>query len=403
MIFLTAMSWLLYRKDIYRARLKLMMPDYLFMAIIVYAFMYVILPIGPSPFLSKALYFKNVLMLGVMYFFGRVMLLKEYQLINLLKLILTLTVIAFIFNVAEKVSNTHFQSLSGYALWLEEIDKSITSGNYGLTWTFEAESGAKRYAAFFANPLELASAMLLSFSTALILFLNKKGHLSQWIYGSILILSVGCLFFAYSRASIAAFFLLLFFIAIILGYYKFILYGLISVLVFVMFIFLFATDDLRYFVIDSLSLADSSSLGHVVEWIEGLESIAANPLGLGLGTSGNAGGVDAEFKVGGENQFIVFGVQLGVPFLLLYIGLIITSIYYSVKAYRVGLGLAEKAIPFIAATFKFAFLLPLMTANAEVYAYVAYLSWWMVGYSVQLYGDAKERTALGMKINTAVN
>ena len=155
-----------------------MMPDYLFMAIIVYAFMYVILPIGPSPFLSKALYFKNILMLGVMYFFGRVMLLKEYQLIDMLKLILTLTVIAFIFNVAEKVSNTHFQSLSGYALWLEEIDKSITSGNYGLTWTFEAESGAKRYAAFFANPLELASAMLLSFSTALILFLNKKGHLS---------------------------------------------------------------------------------------------------------------------------------------------------------------------------------------------------------------------------------
>ena len=77
MIFLTALSLLLYRKDIYRDRLKLMMPDYLFMAIIVYAFMYVILPIGPSPFLSKALYFKNVLMLGAMYFFGRVMLLRK--------------------------------------------------------------------------------------------------------------------------------------------------------------------------------------------------------------------------------------------------------------------------------------------------------------------------------------
>lgn len=403
MIFLTAMSWLIYRKDLYSIRIRLMVPDYLFIVIILYTLIYVLLPIGPSNFLSKALYFKNILTLGIMYFFGRVIVLKENQLIDLLRLILTLTVIAFVFNVAEKISGTHFQSLSGYALLLEKIDKSIPTGNYGLTWTFEAQSGAKRYAAFFANPLELASAMLLSFSTALVLFLNSKTILARWVVGAILVLSVGCLFFAYSRASIAAFFLLLFFIAVTLGYYRFILYGFLSLLVFSIFIFLFASNDLRFFVIDSVSLADNSSVGHVVEWLEGIESIVSNPLGIGLGTSGNAGGVDEEFKVGGENQFIVFGVQLGIPFLLLYISLIFFSIYYSVKAYRLGVGRFEKAVPFIAATFKFAFLLPLMTANAEIYVYVAYLSWWMVGYSVQFYGDAKERTALGMKINTAVN
>lgn len=329
-----------------------------------------------------------------MYFFGRIVFLKEGQLIDLLKLILTLTVVAFVFNLAEKISGTHFQSLSGYSLWLEEIDKGIPSGNYGLTWTFEAESGAKRYAAFFANPLELASAMLLSFSTALVLFLNTKNNLVRWTSAILLALSIGCLFFAYSRASIIAFFLLLFFIAIILGYYRFILYGLISVLFFSIFIFLFAGKDLQFFVIDTISLADSSSLGHVIEWLEGIESIVSNPLGIGLGTSGNAGGVDAEFKVGGENQFIVFGVQLGVPFLLLYISLIFCSIYYSVKAYRLGEGLFERAVPFIAGTFKFAFLLPLMTANAEIYAYVAYLSWWMVGYSIQFYGAKKQSIAL---------
>ena len=179
------------------------------------------------------------------------------------------------------------------------------------------------------------------------------------------------------------FFLLLFFIAITLGYYRMIIYGAVLVVLFFGSIFLFAEDDLRYFVIDSFNLADSSSVGHVVEWIEGIESMVSTPMGIGLGTSGNAGGVNEELKIGGENQFIIFGVQLGVPFLILYASLIFSSIYYSIKAYKLGNTISERAIPFVAATFKFAFLLPLMTANAETYLYVAYLSWWMVGYSIK--------------------
>ncbi len=40
---------------------------------------------------------------------------------------------------------------------------------------------------------------------------------------------------------------------------------------------------------------------------------------------------------------------------------------------------------FLAATVKVALLLPLFTANAELYAYVSWLTWWMVGFSVREY------------------
>jgi hypothetical protein len=387
MVFITLLSWLLYRRNVFTNPIRLQTTDYLFIALLGYALLYVFLPIGEVSFVNKALYFKNILMLGLMYLLGRLMVLESYQVMNILKIILSITVLAFTLNVVEKSLDTHFQSFIGYANLNQEINGIDPEGIHGLTYTFGAESGAKRFAAFFSNPLELAASMLLSFSAAFILFINSKGVLSKSKYGLLMALSTCCLLFAYSRASLGAFFLLIFFIAIILGYYRLIIYGAILVGLFFGTVFIFASDDLRYFVVDTFSLADQSSVGHVLEWLEGVDSIISNPLGIGLGTSGNAGGVNEELKIGGENQFIIFGVQLGIPFLILYIVLIYCSISATVKSYRTSSIVSDKAISFVSASFKFAFLLPLMTANAETYLYVAYLSWWMVGYSVKSFDN----------------
>lgn len=384
LVFIAFISWLMYKRDLFNSPIRLRIPDYLFICILLYSLIFVVFPFGPASFLNKAIYFKNILMLGAMYFFGRVMILNHLQVMYLLRIILTLTILAFFVNLIEKFTNIHFQSLIGYGDLLLERKEILPTGNYGLTWTFEAQSGAKRFAAFFSSPLELAAAMLLSFSTALVLFLNINNRFYKVKYGALIILSIGCLLFAYSRSSLIGFFLLIFFIALVLGYHKLIIYGILSVSIFFGGVFIFAAEDLQYFVLDTLSLADSSSLSHVVEWLEGIESIVSSPFGIGLGTSGNAGGVENDMKIGGENQFIIFGVQLGLPFLVLYISLLISSIYLCVRSYKMAENMTEKAIPFIAATFKFAFLLPLMTANAENYLYVAYISWWMVGYSISI-------------------
>ena len=49
-----------------------------------------------------------------------------------------------------------------------------------------------------------------------------------------------------------------------------------------------------------------------------LLSILDNPFGIGLAMSGNAGGVDQSLKVGGENQFLIIGVQMGILTLVVY-------------------------------------------------------------------------------------
>jgi len=328
-------------------------------------------------------------MLALMYLLGRVVILSEKQMFSVFRLIFGLTIFAFILNLIERSVGTHFQSFISYAQWNLAVNGTEPAGYYDILYTFGNPS-AMRLAAFFANPLELSAAMLLSFAAALAFYLNSKDLLERYKFVLFMILSIACLLFAYSRASLIGLFVMFFFVALILGYYRTVLYGSLFIVIFSASVFVFADDDLRYFAIDTLNLADPSSASHVIEWIEGVESMVSNPFGIGLATSGNAGGVNEDLQIGGENQFIIFGVQLGFPFLLLYIALLTTVISYSVKAYKQVNCLSDRIIPFVASTFKVAFLIPLFTSNAEIFLYVAYISWWMCGQSVTLYLRSKK-------------
>ena len=72
-----------------------------------------------------------------------------------------------------------------------------------------------------------------------------------------------------------------------------------------LYLYYFSDEELRFFIQDTLTFQNTSSLGHLVEWIEGIISIYENPFGVGLAMSGNASGVDQSIKIGGENQFLI--------------------------------------------------------------------------------------------------
>ena len=132
-------------------------------------------------------------------------------------------------------------------------------------------------------------------------------------------------------------------------------------------------------IIDTIKFENTSSLGHLVEWIEGILSIFENPLGIGLAMSGNASGVDQAIKVGGENQFLIFGVHMGVISVVIYVLILFYIIKRSSHVY-LNTSNFEKHISFIVACTKFGLLLPLLTANAELYLFVSLSTWFFAGY-----------------------
>lgn len=390
-LFSAVLSFVFYQKNFFQFPFRLHKVDILFLAFIGLGFLYMLLPLGEASTVSKVVYFKNLLMPGLVYFLARNTQFDEEDARDLFKGIFTIAILAFLVNIGEKLAATHLQSHTGFALFLQEVRDMEPSGNYGLAWTFETQSTSRRLASFFADPLELASSVLLGFSAGLIWYLTSKRE--DWtVYGIVMGASFASLLFSSSRAAFASFFVMILFIAVIFRLYKLLLFGALMFLLFVVYVLFFASEDFYFFVIDTITFENTSSVGHVVEWLLALESMIANPLGIGLAMSGNVGVVDEDLRVGGENQYLIYGVQLGWIGMFLYILILAYGIKTCVQVFRLANNVMTARIAFVGAAVKVGLLLPLFTANAELYSYVAWMSWWMVGYAVNAFQQLKYAT-----------
>ena len=367
--------------------------DWLMGSFLIIAFCFLILPIGEVPFLTKASYFKGMLLPGLAYFLGRNTVFDERELSRFFSMIFIVAILAFAVNLMEQfVLQAHIQQHTGYALYNLVINDTYPTGNFGLSWTFETQALTKRLASFFADPLELASSVLLGFAAGLIWFLTSKRE-EGFPYLVVMLCSMGSLFFSSSRSAFGGFFIMLFFIAVIFKLYRLILFGFSLVTSFVIFVVFFASEDFYYFVIDTLTFQNASSVGHVVEWVVALESMIENPFGVGLAMSGNSGSVTDEVRIGGENQFLIYGVQLGFIGMFLYILILGFSISRSIRVFRLTENVMTARLAFTAAAVKTGLLFPLFTANAELFAYVNWITWWMVGYAMNEYSKIKDGAA----------
>lgn len=382
-------SFVLYQRDFFGYAFKLNLVDQLLLAFLFLATIYLFLPLGEATFINKLLYLKNTLLIGAFYFLGRNTFLRESQVSLWFKGIMAIAILAFGLNILEKLLGTHFQQFTGYALFNYAINGIEPSGNYGLTWTFETQTTGMRLASFFSDPLELASSCLMAFSVGLIWYLTTKRE-NGGFYVLVMVAAVGSLFFSSSRAAFMAFFIMVFFIAVVFRLYRLLLLGTSVFGLFVIYILFFASEDFYYFVYDTLTFQNESSIGHVLEWVIGLESMISNPFGIGLAMSGNVGSVEEDVRVSGENQFLIYGVQLGFIGMILYIAILAFGILRSLEVFRKSPNLNNARIAFVAAVTKFGLLLPLFTANAELYLYVSLLTWWMLGYSMKEYNSIKK-------------
>ncbi|MBD3626559.1 MAG: O-antigen ligase domain-containing protein [Cyclobacterium sp.] len=384
LLLMALLGFLFYQNDFWLYPFRLNTVDKLFMAFFGLATIYLFLPLGEATFLNKLLYLKNTLLIGAFYFLGRNTRFDSRKIDLVFKCIMVIAIAAFCLNVVEKVIGIHFQNLTGYALFNFAINGIAPSGNYGLSWTFETQTTGMRLASFFSDPLEMASSSLLAFATGLIWYLSRN-RTESWFYLLVMAAALGSLFFSASRAAFGAFFVMLFFVALVFRLYRLLALGATMLFLFFIYVLYFASEDFYYFVYDTITFQNASSVGHLVEWFLALDAMIANPEGLGLAMSGNTGSVEDEVRVGGENQFLIYGVQLGVLGMMLYILVLGIGIYKSLLVFRHSRDSSVARVAFVAATTKFGLLLPLFTANAELYAYVSLTTWWMMGYTLTAY------------------
>ena len=355
--------------------------DNLVLGFVILISFYTLIPLGEADFLSKVIYAKNILLIPLVYFIGRNIELSNKIYVNLKKIFLVIIASSSVFVFFEFIFSTHFHTLIDYASYNSIVNEIDPQGNYGLSWSFEGQGSRPRYAAFFADPLELSASLLLFFSFTIFFFYNKTN--TNYLIPLLLISFL--LLMSFSRGAIVACLsIVIFSLLIHKKYITLIKIFFTSFIVFLL-LFYFGGEELQYLIIDTLKFENTSSLGHLIEWIEGVLSILENPLGIGLAMSGNAGGVDQSLKVGGENQFLIIGVQMGILALVVYSLILFFVIIRSIKTYNSSINLNEKHISLTVACTKFGLLLPLLTANAELYLFVSLVSWLLAGYVEKIY------------------
>jgi len=345
---------------------------------VIYTAVFVLLPIGTFGVVEKVVAFKNISFFPLLYFIGRLLNPELLWISKLQKQILILAVFAAIILFGELLTNTHFQTITGYSSFYDKYFLFDPTGNYGLSWTFEIEGGIKRFASFFANPLEHAASTLITIALLVIGLINQRQTKEPQLLLWAVLASVLSIIFALSRASLAGYLLVsyLFFQLIRQRIFLF-YYHLLALLVVIVVMFFSFDTDLSEFLINTFNFTNSSSLSHLLEWVDGIEAMLANPWGIGLGESGRVAGALGA-NTGGENQLIITGVQCGWLAVFLYLSVIGISVYMAAKLVKHATGKAAQlgTIVFI---IRVGLLIPMLTAAVESYLFVSYLGWLLTG------------------------
>ena len=362
---------------------QLTLLDKLFLGFMTLTLIYTLIPLGSASLLSKMIYAKNIFLMGIIYFLGRHTNIDEQRWRFIVKFIICLIVGSFLLALTEIISGVHLQSILDYGRFNSIMYDVSPTGNYGLSWTFERQGSLPRFAAFFSNPLDFAASLLLFLSVGLNLLLHSKYNSNRLAYLGLLLLVIFSFFFSYSRGAIIASVILVFFTLFLEKKYFLLRIALGLVVMLVTYIF-FSSYELDYFVLDTFNFQNTSSLGHLLEWLEGIESMLLHPMGIGLAMSGNGNGVEQALKISGENQFLIYGVQMGFLGLFIYISMLFKAIKDSLKVFKDSSKQHVRSISYVAAATKIGLLIPLFTANAELYLFVAFLSWFLIG-SIETY------------------
>lgn len=368
-----------------KEKIRFHLIDYCIMAYFLYTFSYVLLPLGSFSIPEKLLAFKSTSFFVLIYLTGRLINPKYIYIKKYFHYLLIVAIAAAALVLYEVITDQHFQSRTGYSEYVYYFFGQEAEGNYGLTWTFErSESGVKRFASFFSDPLEHASATLITLAVIAGLFTDKSNKLTISKLGLVAILaSLISIIFSISRSSLMSYFIIIYVYAVITRNKNFILACNLFILIVMLYVtYILADKDIYTYIVSTLTLQDDSGIGHLIAWIEGLEAIISNPLGLGLGASGRVA-ASLGITVGGENQFIILGVQVGIVAMFLYIVIHFALIAYSFKWFKYLEG-KEKTVALSLFLLKTGSTLPLITANLDSYSYITYITWFLAGLFVNI-------------------
>jgi len=199
---------------------------------------------------------------------------------------------------------------------------------------------------------------------------------NKWKWIIVFIIMWG-LYKTFSRASMLGAVIVLYAYAILTKRKLLLRFIYFSIMLTIVLFYFFANLKFKGYVYDTIDLRESSSLGHLISWVTGLDTIIQQPLGLGLGSSGLYAFGDG-LGIGGESQPIFMGVQTGILTMVLYLIIYFGILIVVAKNWKTLRG-SYKMLAFAILLMKIGFIIPMLTSYFESFLYLSYVTWLLTG------------------------
>jgi hypothetical protein len=147
---------------------------------------------------------------------------------------------------------------------------------------------------------------------------------------------------------------------------------------------LVTVPGLAHFVWETLTWQSGSSGSHSKDYYNGLIALLDYPLGAGLGTTDLTAARLGRPALTNDNLFLKYGVELGVPGLLLFVGWLASLLWTGVRSAAVAVRRQHRAFFAFAAACTLGVIVNGATAVVFNLPMITYLFFWIVGVAVSI-------------------
>ena len=136
---------------------------------------------------------------------------------------------------------------------------------------------------------------------------------------------------------------------------------------------------LAAFLWDTLTWQTGSSVAHLSDWSQGIQSLLDHPLGVGLGAGGLTAVRFGLLPTAADSQYFKYSVEMGVPGLLLYVGMLVAIGAAGLRAARRAASQPERDYGALVVVAVLGLALNGITTTPLTNNFFTYVLFWLAG------------------------
>jgi len=142
---------------------------------------------------------------------------------------------------------------------------------------------------------------------------------------------------------------------------------------------LFVVPGLAGFLWDTLTWQTGSSVAHLSDWSQGVQSLLDHPLGVGLGAGGLTAVRFGLLPTAADSQYFKYSVEMGVPGMLLYVGMLVAIAGSGLRVARGAATESERDYGALVVVTILGLALNGITTTPLTNNFFAYVLFWLAG------------------------